>query len=303
MKNLVFFRGSTGLNNLVDPIRVGLNEDTGISDLAEAFNVDIDDSGRVSRCKGFTATGRTESTHSMFALKQMCLYVSGTALFRLFPDYSRLGIRSGLTPDAYMDYAMVNENVYYLNGHESGVVKDNISYAWTAGEYYGVTTFRQFSNPPIGHLICYSNGRMYIAENNVIWFSEPWAYGSYDMTRNYFLFPSRVVSMKAVSGGLYVSDESKTYFIGIKDNPADAILDEVYSYPIIAGSAVIGDAIQMGFKDSYGPVMLCATDRGICVGFAGGKFENLTLHKLVYPSANRATATIKDGTYICLLQE
>lgn len=50
-----------------------------------------------------------------------------------------------------------------------------------------------------------------------------------------------------------------------------------------------------------GPVLLCTTNNGICVGLTDGLFKNLTQDKIVCPTANKATAVIKDNTYICLL--
>ena len=50
-KEFPVFTTTSGLNNKVDPTRIS---DT---DLAVALNVDLDDSGRISRRKNFTTTG------------------------------------------------------------------------------------------------------------------------------------------------------------------------------------------------------------------------------------------------------
>lgn len=309
MKSFVYFRGATGLNNVVDPIRIMRDENTLIGDLAEAYNVDIDNSGRVSRRKGYTTTPFRHAAHSMFAEKEYCLFVSESALYRLQPDYSTIGLRSGLTEGAKMDYAYINKTVYYANGYEIGYVKDNLSYIWKNSAVAGEPDFRQFSDPPIGHLVCYHNGRMYVAQDNVIWFSEPFAFGTFDLARNYYSFSGRITAMRGVAGGIYASDITGTYFISTRTDARFSIdrtqveQKRVYEYPIIAGSAVIGDGISLQIKDTYGDVLICATEKGICVGDSDGKFTNITIEKVTYPAALDATATIVDGCYLCLLHE
>jgi hypothetical protein len=310
MKNVNFLKGSLGLNNVADSVRIGHNEDTGIVDLAEAYNIDIDNSGRISRCEGFTATSRTENIHSLWAEKEYCLYMSGDSLYRLKSDYSRVGLRSYMTPGAVVDYAYVDGIVYYVNGFEHGYVNGDVTYAWQKGEYIGPTTFKQYSNPPYGHLICYYNGRMFVAQDNVLWYSEPYAFGAFDLARNYFQFSTRIKMVKAVEDGLFISDSQRVYFYRF-DEPTDFKQTVMYDYPVIEGSAALGDAVSLQlpstviseFSKVDGPVLVCATEKGICIGASSGIFKSLTLDKVTYPTANRAAAVIDGTAYTCLLQE
>jgi len=201
--------------------------------------------------------------------------------------------------------------VYYLNGFEKGLVRDNASYTWVKPTaYYGVTTYRQFDDPPVGHLICYYNGRMFVAKDNMVWYSEPYSFGAFDLARNYWIFPSRIKMLRAVNDGLFVSDSFSIYSMLFKQ-PAECEQKVVHDCPAIEGSAVVGDSVKMQLPDDItagwtpiqGPVIICTTNNGICVGLNTGKFKNLTVEKVVCPTANRATAVIKDNTYISLLQE
>lgn len=311
MKNVVVFKGSTGLNNLIDPVRIAYDEQSGISDLAEAYNVDIDDSGRISRRKGYVVTARTESIHSLWAEREYCLYVSGNSLYRLNPDYSYTGLRTGVSIGAIMDYAYVNRKVYYCNGFENGYVDDNVSYPWVKpSSYVGQPDYRDFSDMPVGHLVCYYNGRMFVARDDVVYYSEPFNYGACDLARNYFLFSSRIKALRAVSDGLFVSDGYGIYSLQFTQ-PYDAKQTLVYDCPIIEGSAINGDVTTLQLPATVlpdwsivqGKVMLCATNNGICVGLNNGVFRNLTQDRIVFPTANKATAALKDNTYIVLLQE
>jgi len=52
MAEITVFSGATGINNIVDPVRLKFDPDTGIGELAEAVNVVIDQTGRISRKHG-----------------------------------------------------------------------------------------------------------------------------------------------------------------------------------------------------------------------------------------------------------
>jgi hypothetical protein len=277
--------------------------------------VDIDDYGRVAMCQGYAATARTESTYSLWSDHEFCLFASpdstGASLYRLNPDYSRTGLRSYLTKGAPLDYTYANGQVYYCNGFENGyITADNLSHSWVKGTYYGVETFRRFSDPPVGHLLAHFDGRIYIAQDNTVWFSEPFAFSAFDLARNYFLYSSRIQMLKGVSKGIYVSDSQAIYFIEYK-SPDDIVQKKVYGYPAISGSAIVADAISLQladsiipeYKKSEGPILLCATEKGICVGTSDGIFKNITLDKVTYPSSNKAAAAINGNSYVCLLQE
>ena len=114
--------GGTGLNTVVDPIRLPFDRETGISDLAVAVNVTVDETGFISRRDGFLKV-RDEDSHSLFCDGGDCLFISGDTLYRLLPDYSVETVRTGLSQGNRMAYTQVNDDIYYSNGVESGIVR------------------------------------------------------------------------------------------------------------------------------------------------------------------------------------
>ena len=126
-----------------------------------------------------------------------------------------------------------------------------------------------------GHLIEYFNGRLYVARDNEIWFSDPMAFMRTDRRRNFKQVPSRVTLLSAVEDGIYVSDLERTYFMGGGD-PAESILSDKADYPAIPGTVQKIDANRVGGLGLSGSAVLWASRMGVCLGASGGQFKCLT---------------------------
>jgi hypothetical protein len=98
-------------------------------DLTAAVNVDIDDSGRVARRAG-TTLQVAGAAHSLWADGDTCLYVAGSALKRLNPDFSSTTLATGLLADVPNNYVAVNGNIYWSNGQQSGALANGRSRSW-----------------------------------------------------------------------------------------------------------------------------------------------------------------------------
>jgi len=126
-----------------------------------------------------------------------------------------------------------------------------------------------------GHLIEYFNGRLLVAWDNEIWFSDPMALMRTDKRRNFKQLPSRVTLLSAVKDGIYVSDMERTYFMGGGD-PGEAILIDKADYAAIPHTAQEIDAARIGGLGFSGPAVLWASRMGICLGGNQGQFKNIT---------------------------
>jgi hypothetical protein len=298
-KVIPVFRGTTGLNNIIDPARIKYDPDTGIQELAITVNVDIDSSLRASRRKGYTQV-LAKDAHSLFSCGNYCLFVSGDALCVLDRSYSWAAIRN-VTKNARVSYVNVDNEIYYANGYENGVVRDRVSYAWVGQDYVGPTTTRTFSNPPIGHLLEIYNGRMYIAQGKVLWYSEPFAYSWYDLARGYMSFADRITMIRGVKDGLYVSTEQETIFCS-GNGPQDFHRIQIADYPAIEGTDLMVDSSKIGRGDISGRVAMWTATKGICMGGPGGYFRNLTERRLAYPYARYGAGLLNNDRYICTLE-
>jgi len=298
-RQLNLFRGSTGINNKIDPVRLGYDSEKGMQALASAVNVNVDETGRISRRKGFTSK-LVKASHSLFSCGNYALFVSGNALCVLHPDYTWAAIRN-VAVDARMSYVQVGDDTYYANGNEVGIVRDKLSYSWTASDYVGPTTTKTFSDPPVGHLLELYNGLMLIAQDDVLWYSEPFAYSWFNLASGYIQFSDRITMVKAVTGAVFVSTE-KGIFVYKGKNLKEAEQEKVANYPAIEGTEVTVVASKIGDGSMSGLAAIWATTKGLCFGGPGGQFKNFTNRKLTYPVARYGAGLYRDGKYICLLK-
>lgn len=121
--SVVAYESFTGLRNDVAAHRFEA------TDLATGTNIDIDDSGGVTRRAGRTLQ-RAGVSHSLWSDNTQALFVEGTTLYRLNADYTATALRTGLTAGLAMAYQKVNDVVYFANGAESGVLQDGAVRSW-----------------------------------------------------------------------------------------------------------------------------------------------------------------------------
>jgi len=297
-KRLNIFKGSAGINNKLDPVRLTYNSETGIQDLAAGVNVNVDSTGRIGRRKGSTSK-LAKAAHSIFSCGDYALFVSGDALCVLNPDYTWSAIRN-VAVDARMSYVLAGDT-YYANGNEIGIVRDKVSYAWSASDYVGPTTTKTFSDPPVGHLLEVYNGLMFIAQDEVLWYSEPFAFSWFNLASNYVQFTDRITMVKAVSGAVFIGTEKDIFSFKGK-NFKEAEQEKIADYPAIEGTAVTVPASRVGDGSMTGLGAMWASTKGICFGGPDGDFRNFTSRKLDYPVTRYGAGLFKDGKYICLLK-
>lgn len=308
MPNIItIFESTAGLDTKSDPARLRWTPEGGFIDLAVAYNVDVSDVGRISRRKGFTRRFTT-GAHSIFAFGSICLFVAENALRVLHEDFSSKGIRN-VTAGARMDYEPVGNEIYYANGHEIGVVVAGASFGWGFTEYVGPETTRQFSGPPIGRLLTYYNGRIYIAQNDVLWYSEPFSLNTFDLAGNFIQLPGYIRMLKAVAGGIYASTEENIFFYK-GSTPKDFQEVKIANYPAIEGTDQTVQGRIMFGQDGKPYVEVAwglersaiwLSEKGVCWGGSGGELYNLTEKRIELPKASTGAGLVHEGKYVGLL--
>jgi hypothetical protein len=278
MKPSTIFSAATGLNTVVDPVRLPFSK--GVTDLGVAVNIEIDQSGRVTRRKGQTLL-QSGAYHSLFCDSGDCFVVKDTALYQVAADGSLTGIRSGLTPDK-MSFAQSGDRTYYTNGYEKGWIEGGVSNAWQIGTFTGPDTNRIFSAPITGNHLSIFSGRMFISEDNVLWWSEPYDFGLFNKAESFIQFHTKILMIKSVAGGMFLSTEENTYFLeGV--NPRAWNARKVCPFPAVEWSEAIEyrDGGDIGFDP--GLCALWASPEGAILGTPGGQIINITKEKIIYP--------------------
>lgn len=308
MSNLTILKATTGLNTKVDPARIKYDPNSGIGELAVAVNVDIDDTGRISRRKGFTQRV-AGSFHSLFCAGDTALCVTGDAFSILNEGWTTTPIRN-VTAGAKMSYCHVGDKIYYANGYETGYVFNRLSYAWASSTYVGPTTTRVLSDPPIGKFIEHYKGRIYIAQGDTLWYSEPYNYNTFNLHASFIKFEGQIRMVRAVRDGLFISTDRTIYFLAGERADQGFVRLHVAPYAAFMYSDISLNG-QLLYEQDGTPIIeqtqqddaaLWLTDKGVCYGGPDGRFVNITRNKIDLPSSLEGTSLIIKGRYIGLIE-
>jgi len=160
---------------------------------------------------------------------------------------------------------------------------------------------------PRGNIVKWFQGRVYIAEGNILWYSNPMEYDLFNYASNYFYFEKEITAVCPVEGGIWVSDEDRTYYLqGREPEAVKRIEKEPVS--IVPGSdvKVHGDLIAID-NTPVGYKWLVTTERGFHVLYNDGLIINLTEKNVSFPKATGAAAGLFEengvSKYISLLDE
>lgn len=112
----------TGLNNVSPP------RDARPGDLQTASNVLITDGGSIKRRSGKVEISN-DPTHSLFAVDDVLYYVQDGAL--TMNDLGPVALVDPLADAAsWMYYALLNNQVYFSNGVDSGIISNGTALSW-----------------------------------------------------------------------------------------------------------------------------------------------------------------------------
>ena len=301
---ITIFRASSGLNVKVDPTRIRFDPETGVSDMAVAVNIDHDMTGRPSRRKGYNDTAITASCHSLFCEGGDALMVTGTSLCLVAPDLSAYRAIATVTGGARVSYVQVAGAIYWTNRFEKGVVSYGANAPWVKGSYYGPTSNRIFSDPPLGSLLAYFNGRMFIVSGSTLFFSDPYSLNAFDLARGFFQFEDDITMIRPADGGMFVGTHGATWFLqGASPNKFQLV--KVSGSPVIRGTDVAVDLSHLGYSDyiqnRIGEAAMWTGPEGLFLGTGDGQVFNLTKDKLYEHDAMSGASQIINGRYIVSL--
>lgn len=157
---------------------------------------------------------------------------------------------------------------------------------------FNIPLITQFlSPPPAGHIIKYYNGRIYIAANDVLWYTEPYNYELTNLAHNYISLDGRITLLAPVRDGIWLSTKKETVFWHMSDPDKPGKRDIKTIWGAIEGTQAIIDLSQ-GEEKIWGWMWL-ATD-GIHMGLDTGHIRNLTWSKWMPPDANQGVALLRE---------
>lgn len=133
---------------------------------------------------------------------------------------------------------------------------------------------------PQGQLIRSYRGRVYVAAENVLAWSEPLRYGLYDPRNNWLELPAEITLLAPAEDGLYVGTRAQTLWLS-GDDPKDHRLVTVDRRGVIPGSAVQAPPEVFPSDQEIartGDQFPCwmDTDGVQVVGYPGGRIRRIT---------------------------
>jgi len=295
------YTGTTGINNKVDSARLVFDPKTGVTELAEAVNCDIDDTGRISRRYGQVHIS-ADAFDDAFCDKGDCFVVknrtSDSAIYQLSADLVTLtGVRSGLSKGARVSFVQVGDQTYYTNGYQNGVIEGGSSSPWPT-LLAGATTTREFYQAPTGTKLAWFDGHMLIVKDNVVWITERYEYGKVRMAKSFWQMGTNITMIKSVAGGIWISDQGETGFVSGEGHIADLGYLKKSSFPAHEWSENIELVdLSKSLLEIPGLSAVWSSDEGLCIGTETGQLIVSTKDKLVYP-AGGSGATVVDGNNV-----
>lgn len=172
----------------------------------------------------------------------------------------------------------------------------------------GITPLKSFNvyRAPNGHIIREAHGYMFIAQDNILWYSEPFTPDWWKPHSNFMIFEERIRAVMPTEGGMWVAADALYYLTG--KNPAEMRMREVEPVKIVEGSDVkIMGAYIFIENTPIGYKWLVTTDHGIFVCFNDGIALNMTEKNVVFPDSDKGTAMFvqEDGInrYVSLVNK
>ena len=140
---------------------------------------------------------------------------------------------------------------------------------------------RDLKQPKPGKIVRYFNGRMYIARNDTVIFTEALRYGLTRPAQGIYMFASPVILLEPVADGVFVGTKEGIVFLRGMD-PYDITQTNVLSHAPVpnAVTRVPGEFMESG--DSSVPVWW-GEDGAMVAGQTGGQVVQLTKDRLAVP--------------------
>lgn len=304
MKDSVTLSKFVGIRNTVADERLSPSE------LVEAINIDIDDSGQIRRRRGAIQVDDS-NYHSIFTDEGRVLGVKDGSLGIIAPDYSFTELKSGIGPHPVV-YVRVGPEVYFSSREYSGVIQaDNTVRQWGAKtaentwlspvvnptDTYADIRGKIIGPPPLATALAYFNGRIYMANGKDVWATELYLYDYVDKTRNFMQFETEVTTIGAVTDGLYIGTKTAVWFLSGTFTAMQRI--PVISYGVLPGSLVSVPAElvnpQAGTEQTIQSknAVIFLTTSGLCAGMDSGVCYNLTQNRVLFPAAENVSAMFR----------
>ncbi len=216
--------------------------------------------------------------------------------------------------DASSDSDVTKIRIYLSNRNGSGLyhltdIADTVS-------SYVITDTRNLHTPldsfnvsgcPTGDLIAYYNGRIYVADGDTLYASEPHSYTWFRTERDYIRFESNITVVMPVETGIYVGTENHLHYLGGSDLVSFNQDMKEICQPVKYSHIKIPSGYIRIENTPGGPKWLFTANEGIFVCMNNGVVFNVTSEHVAFPNGLQGAAGFiqKDGInkYVSLIKD
>lgn len=154
--------------------------------------------------------------------------------------------------------------------------------------------------PPVGHLVEYFNGRLYLAAGAVLYFSEPLGYLLFNPRMNFQLFNEDITILAAATAGLavvadqhyFLEGNDATKFQQRQKLPFRGIVGSMSRMPQSRSRIGQGNVQKLAQSRDAGVVWRC--DRGLVIMDMGGDMRVVTEDQLIMRAGRRGASLVRE---------
>lgn len=149
--------------------------------------------------------------------------------------------------------------------------------------------------PPHAHLLQSFNGRLYGANENILWYTQAFRYGLHRPSTDYVDMGARITLIEAAGDkkGIFVGTTKGTFFLAGAD-ASNMRMQTVSELAPVEGTGTAIDTKVFGMKELpqfFAPVWF--TNKGWVVGLNDGTVKNLIHDRLALSNVDRGSTLIR----------
>lgn len=268
-----------GMNNIRPEYSLPSDQNGAVIALRNAVNVDLDVAGNARRRAGYTKVIGGLNTRCGYSCPVGTFYLDGANLMRLNDNDTATLMFSGLAGNVSFEY--FNGIVYLSDGTVNKRIVNGAVTGWPIDSH--LASDPEYMAVPAGSIIRQYNGRIYVAKDKIVWFTDPFTVGSVQKQRNFIQFPATVTIMEPTTSGIWFVSNTTEFYAG--GGPDEFIPRQALPYGAVPGTSV--------------PVpnsknIMWYSDRGAVMATPDGQIKNIQEANIAAESGTSGAALIRE---------